>query len=467
MKEIERKYLLKPSVAQFLKEWPHTCKAYEQYYVDASPKKSVRYRRAGDRYYKTVKKGKGAVREEKEKEISLKKYRKNLDRRIGYLIRKKRCFLEVKGAEYTIDLFEKPFEGLALMEIEFGSEAAYREFTLPKRLRPFVKRDVSEEGTYTNSNLALFGLPLPEDDPDSAGKVLIQKLQKLWKKTLRMRKAVLEGGDDEDLHQLRVSLRTAVSLMDRCRLLCDKTVSGEMQMRLKEIIRITNHKRDLDVMQERLDALAGSIHAPELVAAYEKLLAQIASMQKREARYIGAYLQSSRFEETRRVYDTFLKGRYRAHATDYARYAITPMCSYIIYKQFRKIEKRIGKIDPHEEGKQLHKLRIDFKKLRYLLEHFADYFDAKKIKELISTLKKMQNLLGEFHDAWQQKNIFENLLKETRESEIAFLLENIVLPRLHTFQRAELEKINRKLKAFIAQEAQFRELFVPPVTSEK
>jgi CHAD domain-containing protein/CYTH domain-containing protein len=467
MKEIERKYLLKSTVLKFLKKQPHTCKDFEQYYVEATPRKSVRYRRAGDRYYKTVKTGKGAIREEKEKEISKKKYRKNLSKRIGYVIRKKRCFLKVEGSEYTIDLFKKPFKGLALMEIEFESEKAYREFTLPEMLRPFVVEDVSEEGTYTNSNLALFGLPLPKKDPQSAIEVLIGKLKKLLKKTQKMQKAVYEKGDDEDLHQLRVSLRTAISLMDRCDLLCEKTVCKEMQKKLKEVISITNQKRDLDVMKAQLEGFAGKLHAPELSSAYEKFLHKIETMQAREDRYIGAYLQSRRFGETMQAYTRFLKHGYAAEETLYARYAVTPVCSYIIYKQFRKIKKRVKTIADKRENELLHKLRIDFKKLRYLLEHFADCYDTEKIKSLLSELKKMQTVLGEFHDAFQQKMIFENLLKEEKESDIRFLIENAVLPRLHTYQEEEIGEIEEKLRRFIRLEKVFRTLFVPPATSKK
>ena len=60
----------------------------------------------------------------------------------------------------------------------------------------------------------------------------------------------------------------------------------------------------------------------------------------------------------------------------------------------------------------LHALRIECKKLRYLMEFFASLFPAKEINELIQQLKKLQNNLGDFNDLCVQQEYLLNLAAE-------------------------------------------------------
>jgi CHAD domain-containing protein len=60
--------------------------------------------------------------------------------------------------------------------------------------------------------------------------------------------------------------------------------------------------------------------------------------------------------------------------------------------------KRGRKIDDDSPPELLHRLRIDCKKLRYLLEFFAELYPAKRIRPMIGALKKLQNCLGDYND---------------------------------------------------------------------
>ena len=54
--------------------------------------------------------------------------------------------------------------------------------------------------------------------------------------------------------------------------------------------------------------------------------------------------------------------------------------------------------DPAAPDEMLHELRIECKKLRYLMELFSDLFPPDKINQLIKQLRSLQNNLGEFND---------------------------------------------------------------------
>ncbi len=84
-------------------------------------RKDVRYRKMDEHYFKTVKHGTGASREEEEIEISEKKFQKKFKDRIKKPIRKNRYMFHFEEKEYSIDVFKKDLKGLFMLEIEFPS----------------------------------------------------------------------------------------------------------------------------------------------------------------------------------------------------------------------------------------------------------------------------------------------------------------------------------------------------------
>ena len=57
---------------------------------------------------------------------------------------------------------------------------------------------------------------------------------------------------------------------------------------------------------------------------------------------------------------------------------------------------------------RLHELRIDGKRLRYLLEFFSVLYPSSEVKPLLRSLKKLQDVLGDFNDLdVQQQRLIE------------------------------------------------------------
>jgi CHAD domain-containing protein len=83
-----------------------------------------------------------------------------------------------------------------------------------------------------------------------------------------------------------------------------------------------------------------------------------------------------------------------------------------IYKKFRGIVKTGNKILANTEDEMLHALRIECKKLRYLMEFFANLFPRKKINALIAQLKNLQDNLGDFNDLCVQQEYLLNIATE-------------------------------------------------------
>jgi CHAD domain-containing protein len=95
----------------------------------------------------------------------------------------------------------------------------------------------------------------------------------------------------------------------------------------------------------------------------------------------------------------------------------------IIDKRFGAVIKKGRRISPATADERLHALRIDCKKLRYLLEFFAALSPTAEIGALIKHLKKLQDNLGAFNDlSVQQAFLIDYLGTITPKGADALLL---------------------------------------------
>ncbi len=159
--EIERRFLLAPSsVKKVLKSLgvKASKKRFTQCYLPSN-KWSIRYRQIGKRYIKTLKRGEGLVRQEIEKEVSKEEFKRALKDIEGVPIRKNRYIFYYKNELYELDKFKGDLKGLVMLEIEFKTPKLAKKFKLPKALRKFIIREVTEIRSFTNHSLAINGLP--------------------------------------------------------------------------------------------------------------------------------------------------------------------------------------------------------------------------------------------------------------------------------------------------------------------
>jgi CHAD domain-containing protein len=105
-----------------------------------------------------------------------------------------------------------------------------------------------------------------------------------------------------------------------------------------------------------------------------------------------------------------------------------------IYKRYRRVIKDGDYILTHMQDQLLHDLRIECKKLRYLMEFFASLFPRKKMVRLIKQLKKLQDNLGDFNDLSVQQDYLMHMAEElplddprSRKALVAtgYLVENL------------------------------------------
>ena len=216
---------------------------------------------------------------------------------------------------------------------------------------------------------------------------------------------VLANPDEsENLHQMRTNTRRIRTLLSEFADHFEPTFLQKSKEFFKELIERSNEARDIDVFLEHFEE-------------YEKSLPK--SMRS-DLVPLKEYLLSKRQEEYERLKDVlkdfttidFIEIPQILKSEIEAKEAIKRAIANR-KRKIKKLRKKKG-CDP----RLLHRLRIQYKRLRYLYEMLDGLEDVSK---RVKRLKKIQDLLGHYHDLVVQR---ENILRFVKER--TFAIETIL-----------------------------------------
>lgn len=151
--EIERKFLIASLPTGFLDE--HRGERIDQGYLILEDQAELRIRNRAGRCTMTVKQGSGLERLEQEQEIDKELFAMLWPLTVGQRIEKTRYTIDKSGHCLELDLFSGTLAPLILLEVEFTSVAASRNFD-PSA---FMYKEVTNDRAYSNAMLATAGLP--------------------------------------------------------------------------------------------------------------------------------------------------------------------------------------------------------------------------------------------------------------------------------------------------------------------
>lgn len=147
--EIERKFKVK-SLPPGLEQYPK--KEIIQGYLSSG----ARLRCKDGRFFETIKKGTGLVREEVEYEISADEFAANWLDTVGARIEKVRYEIELPGGFIAeLDVYSGDLAGNMVVEVEFNDVQSAEKFEPPE----WFGDDVTDNDSYGNVNLAKHGWP--------------------------------------------------------------------------------------------------------------------------------------------------------------------------------------------------------------------------------------------------------------------------------------------------------------------
>ena len=234
------------------------------------------------------------------------------------------------------------------------------------------------------------------EPPETTSCVLRTTLDRLLTTITSSAEKVLVGNDPDDIHDLRVATRRTRTLVGQVPGVFPREVTKPYRHGFKRIGIVTGDCRDLDVWLDAIEEHREASKAED--AIHLDLLKNLISHTRDTAR------EGVRNELAQPWFPDLLGGwRAFLHAPRQVRSSVVSLplktvATSRILKAHRRLIKHGRALPAMPSACQLHRLRIDGKKLRYLLEFFGHLFDANRCHALIADLKALQDVLSGIND---------------------------------------------------------------------
>ncbi len=266
---------------------------------------------------------------------------------------------------------------------------------------------------------------------DSSTKVILRYLFEIMKANEAGIKADI---DTEYLHDYRIAIRRTRSALSQIRNVFPADVTEHFKQSFRALGQRTNTLRDLDVYllsEDEFQARLPEAMREDIVPLFDYLRL----LRKRSLEEVLEGLSSSEYARALNEWEEFLyKPVPKKPGAANATMPTVELARKRIYKRYRRVLRDGDYILTHTQDELLHALRIECKKLRYLMEFFASLFPRKKMGRLIKQLKKLQDNLGDFNDLSVQQEYLMRMAEElpiddprSRKALVAtgYLVENL------------------------------------------
>jgi CHAD domain-containing protein len=248
-----------------------------------------------------------------------------------------------------------------------------------------------------------------------------ESMRTLLQWTLSIMKANEEGirnnTDTEYLHDYRVAVRRTRSVMKLIRGVFDPDETAPFLDGFRELGKKSNVLRDCDVYLLRQHTCFGFL-PPFLKPGLEQFFAEIERSRKASHRSFCRHLASESYDRFLHDWERFVLNDTLTNPDKAPKASLSTItiAGSSIRKAWKKVIRYGRLIGPEATDRELHELRIDCKKLRYLLEFFASLYPQKTIVPIIRQLKELQENLGSFVDYSVQIMFLQERLQSVPET---------------------------------------------------
>jgi CHAD domain-containing protein len=195
------------------------------------------------------------------------------------------------------------------------------------------------------------------------------------------------GGDPDDLHQLRVAVRRLRSILKSAQALVDQEWAEGLLGELTWVAGETGPARDLDVVVPVLRQQASTLE-PEDRDALTPFFSKVEEARSAAALRATGAIRSERY---RSLLSMLEAAPDRLPAADGS-------LEKVARKEFDRLRKAVEKLGDAPTDDAIHRVRIKGKRARYATELVAPRL-GKPAKQLVSATKRFQDVAGEHHDA--------------------------------------------------------------------
>ncbi|MRJ02532.1 MAG: CHAD domain-containing protein [Epsilonproteobacteria bacterium] len=237
---------------------------------------------------------------------------------------------------------------------------------------------------------------------------------------------VADPSDPEHLHKLRTTTRRIRTLLRFFKRGIEPATLEEAKSFFRELTERTNPLRDIDVL---LGDFRRYRLPPSMDGWIDPLIARVREERERRYRELIGYLRGSEFEEgLKRAYGL----RFRE---EWEEYRSKPT----IKRAVKRAKKEIREV--LKEG-DLHRIRIGYKRLRYLLELLRPF---SRVEGKIERIKEIQDRLGRVHDMEVERLYLLEIAEKKKIPRRALLAVGKVIGDLEERRRREEKKVLARL----------------------
>ncbi len=235
-------------------------------------------------------------------------------------------------------------------------------------------------------------------EPDMSARLAVKKICRQLLTNIQLNlPGIINDWDSEFLHDFRVAIRRTRSILAQMKMVFPIKRLSYFRQKLGELQKSTNHLRDLDVYLLRKSNYV-TILPPYLRGGLDALFQEITTEREKEYQRVKSLLGDPLYLDILKEWESYLQQENLPRSRNSQR----PILSFSKKVIRQRLEKVLAKGDrllkKKPEQKELHQLRIQCKKLRYLLEFFSSLYPEKKIAMLVEPLRFLQDLLGEIND---------------------------------------------------------------------
>lgn len=243
---------------------------------------------------------------------------------------------------------------------------------------------------------------LPGERTDAAAVSVLTELADITEANIT---GTLADLDTEFLHDLRVSVRKARSVLREMKRAFPADALQAQRDALRWVQNVTGETRDLDVQLLDWPGLAAKV-PPDRQVALEPVHRLVGEHRTRAFAELTTVLKGAEFRERWDAYRAFLArdldGEMARERTKDERAAaarpIAKSAGARIRKVYGAMVEMGGAITDETPAEDLHELRKKGKELRYLLEVFGRLWPTEIVKPMVKTLKGLQDVLGTHQD---------------------------------------------------------------------
>lgn len=237
------------------------------------------------------------------------------------------------------------------------------------------------------------------DSAETVADASRRMLRRQFKKLQSQEKDVRADKDAEAVHQMRVATRRLRAVLAIIAAVAPPQQVRQFRKAIQRVARASSVVRDGDVFLEHIAGYTASL-PEEQRAEMQPLVSALRRDRVVAHANLLKQLDSKRYADFKRDFARFMTGEQDGWNTTLRVRDIAGSLIWQRYEDVRAYETRLDLRNGngvHEHDEELHQTRIAGKRLRYVLEMFADYLGP-DTEQVLATLKQFQDHLGTVQD---------------------------------------------------------------------